>query len=221
MKPHVFLSLVAGLILAGTAQAQQVVSYFSDIPRTSTNWTQTFQLPSFDSTLGTLTQVKFTYSGEVLQSVYAENIGSVGTPFDLTSTTTVGISKNGGPSLSSTPVSLHRTGNLASYDGNFDFAGTSGVSYNSDVTFGGVYLDSNLASYLSGTPIDFIASATGVGSLIAGGNSQTGQSSEAAANLKVEYTYTAIPEPSIYALLLGAIVLGIVTIRRQKVASLD
>jgi len=216
MKTHRLLTLVAGLMLAGAAQAQQVVSYFAQIPQTATNWTKVLQLPGFDTTLGTLSQVKLSYSGEAWQSLFAENTGASGSTYNLTTTATLTVGKQGGPTLVSlAPLSFNRTGSVAAFDGSLDFAGTSGVTFSQHVTGNGVFFDSDLASYLSASPLNFSASASGISTLISGGNFAKGASTSAAASLGVEYTYTAIPEPSTYAVILGLTALGFVTIRRR------
>lgn len=217
MKTHRLLSLVAGLMLAGAAQAQQVVSYFAAMPRTTTSWTKALQLPGFDTNLGTLTQVKLSYSGEAWQSLFAENSSAGGSTYDLTTTATLTVGKQAGPTLVSlAPMGFHRTGSVGAFDGNLDFVGSSGVTFSQHVMGNGVFFDADLASYLSMSPINFSASASGVSTLISGGNFAKGASTSAAASLSVEYTYAAIPEPSTYAVILGAAMLGFVTIRRRQ-----
>lgn len=216
MKTHRILSLVAGLMLAGAAQAQQVVSYFAAIPQSTTNWTKTLQLPGFDASLGTLSQVKLSYAGEAWQSLFAENSSASGSTYNLTTTATLAVGKQGGPTLVSlAPMSFNRTGSVGAFDGNLDFAGSSGVTFSQHVTGNGVFFDSDLASYLTASPINFSATAAGVSTLISGGNFAKGASTSAAASLSVEYTYAAIPEPSTYAVILGTVMLGFVTIRRR------
>ena len=222
MKTHRFFALVAGLMLAGAAQAQQVVSYFAQIPQSTTNWTKMPQLPGFDSNLGTLTQVKLSYSGEVWQSLFTENQDGNGSSYDLLTTATLSLAKTGGPALfTPAAIVLHRTGSVTAFDGSFDFGGTSGVTFSQDQTVSGMYLDPSLASYISTSPIGFTATARGVSSWSTSGNSASGALTSAASSLGVEYTYVAIPEPSAYAALLGAAVLGIVTIRRKQARIVD
>mgnify|MGYP000576388004 CR=1 FL=1 len=223
MKTKILGSLIASFLIAGAAQAQQVISYFAQIPQATTNWTQTLQLPSFDSGLGTLTQVKLSYTGDVWQSLFAENTSLANaSTYNLTTTATLTLGKQGGPTLfAPTPIAFNRAGPVLGYDGNLDFGGTSGVTFNQQTTVNGTYFDGDLPSYLGLGPINFVASASGLSTLISGGNFVKGALTSAATGLSVEYTFTAIPEPSAYAAIFGAAALAFVTIRRRLVRSID
>lgn len=217
MKSHHIYSLIAGMLLTGAAQAQQIVSFRGEILKTSTDWTQTLQLPRFDARLGSLTQVKLSYAGEVWQTLYAENKSPTASTYDLTATATLALSRLSGPKLfAPVPITLHRAGALGAFDGNLDFAGTSGDRFCQDFAFTRVFMDPNLDCYVGSGSIGFIASAVGCSTLISGGNFVKGGSTSAAASLSVEYSYATIPEPSAFAVMLGVAAVGVVALRRRR-----
>ncbi|HVP45694.1 MAG TPA: choice-of-anchor E domain-containing protein [Bryobacteraceae bacterium] len=222
---HLFASLLIGLfLLCASAQAQSILSYYAAIPKSATNWTpaKDLQLPGFDASLGTLTEVKLTYSAEIWQTLFAENLsaGSTAT-YDLTTTATFTLGRADGPTLinnSASPTVFHQTGSLGTYDYVPDFGGTSGITLNQDTVISGLYLDPNLAAYVSLAPIDFSATALATSTLVMhGGTGSDGAATAAAATLRVDYTYAAIPEPGAYGALLGLAALGMI-IRRRRAA---
>jgi hypothetical protein len=223
MKTQVIASLLLASFLAVSAQAQQVVTYFASVPQSTTNWTRSLQLPQFDPALGTLSQVKLLLDGEVWQSLFGENMSAGSSSYDFTTTATFKLDRSGGPTLLTTvPLVFNRAGPIGGFDGGLDFGGTSGVTFDQHaLAQSGTYIDLNHLDYIGLGNCDFIASASGVSSLISGGNFAKSATTSAAASIGVEYTYAPIPEPSTYAALLGAVALTFVTIRKRRVASLD
>ncbi len=223
MKTRFIGHLVAVLLICGAAHGQGLVTYVSQIPLTATSWTKTLQLPSFDSTQGTLTQVLLTFSDETQQQFVAENTGATGGSYNFTSTASISLSKVGGPTLlAATPIVFQKSGALPGFDGTLDFAGTSGFTTPLNVTdASGTALDPNLSSYLGTGLISFTVSTTGVSTLVGPGNFADGALTSAKAQIAVQYSYSPIPEPSTYAAILGLAVLGYVTIRRRTSVNLD
>lgn len=229
MKTHLLGSFIAALLLAGAAQAQQVVSYVTSslnplLTGTPNSDTRSIQLPGFDANLGTLTHVTLTFDGFVQQRARGEFYNNAGTgtsPFSYNLTTTVSLDRTGGPDLLDfTPVTLAGAGTRQSlFDGTIDFAGASGFDTTLITT---ALLDSYfapqnlLASYISVSPVSFLVTATGNSSISGPGNVILGTTNLVGGFLGVEYTYTAIPEPSTYAAILGAATLGYAALRRRK-----
>ncbi len=217
MKTHLKLSLVAGLLLTSVAQAQQVISYFAQIPQTTTNWTQTLQLPGFDSNLGSLTQVTLSYEGNIWQSVFAENKNHSSAYYHLSNTASLSLAKLAGPTLiAANPFVFNRSGSLTAFDGLADYSGTSGVTFNNKVTISGVYQDANISSYQDVSLVAFTATALGDNNLILCRYLNDGALTTAAASVRVEYGFAAIPEPSTYAAIMGVSALALVAIRRRR-----
>ena len=221
MKIKYVSSLVfAAAALVAVVQAQQVVSYYAEIPNVPTDSPQTLSLPGFDSALGNLTEVKLTYTGQIWQSVFGENIGNASTTYDLSTTTQLALAKADGPTLFSPPsFSLKRKGGVGAYDGTTDSAGASGVRFDQSIVTDGIYIDPELAHYIGVDAINFKASASSVSQLLSEGIFAKGLSVSILAGLSVDYTFTSlasIPEPSAYAALMGgAVLLGILRQRRR------
>ena len=220
MNSRQLLAPVVGLILAGAAaRAQGVLSYATQFPAAglaATDWSQTLELPGFDSRLGTLTRVMLDYSGEVFQGVVAENTAGTATPYGLSSTSSLEVYNAKGTCLFDPgPIELNRTGTLAPFDGTLDFAGASGVSFAQDTRTTDSLNDPNLGAYIDAGMLQFLATATNVTTLSSGGDSVSGASSQAAVRLGITYAYTPIPEPTAYAAVVGLAALGWVVLRRR------
>ena len=229
MKTHLLGSFIAALLLAGAVQAQQIVSYVTSplsplLTGTPTSATRTVQLPGFDFNLGTLTAVKLTFDGFVQQRARGEFFNNAGTgtsPFSYNVATTVALDRSGGPDLLDfAPVTLVGAGTRQSlFDGVFDFAGPSGfdTALITTALLDSCFAPQNLlASYISVSPINYLVTATGNSSVSGPGNFSAGTTNLVGGFLGVEYTYTAIPEPSTYAAILGVATLGYAALRRRK-----
>ncbi len=218
MNARSLIGMVAGLVLVdATVQAQGVLSYYSQFPPTGStrlNWVTTLELPGFESSLGTLTQVKLMYSAVVSQSMFAENMGAKRARFAFCSLAAVDVSKPGGADLFDRgPIKLHRAGILGAFDGTLDFAGASGTTFTQVVTANDWLTDQNLSGYIDVGLIDFIAVAREESRLCAGAGVLNRRSTSAVVSLGVEYTYTPIPEPALGAALLGLAALGLAVFR--------
>lgn len=214
--------LLLPLLLAGLLQAQQVVSYLAPIDPAlvlPTAAGDSLQLPGFDSSLGTLLGVTLSFNGFASQQAQGENYGGTASPYTYSVTSALSLQRVGGPTVFDfEPVTLTGSGNLAAFDGGYDFAGPSGFSSGLVTTpLSGLYVvpEELLASYLGLAPIDFTANLTG-SSLVSGpGSFLTMTSNGAEGTLGVTYTYALIPEPSAYAALAGLAVLCATASRRR------
>jgi len=226
MKTHKLpvLSVVGLFLLGCTARAQEILSYYTQVPDSATNWEQTLQLPGFDASLGTLTQVQLIFTANMSQSVFAQNLGGTeSVPYNLKSEAWVTAGKAGGPLLFGGVGSiavLQQSGTLGAFDGTQGSGGASEVSLNKDSVINGQYVDPDLAGYVGVPSISFDASARAYSWLtIGGGNYADGAVTMTSEGLQVDYTYTptAIPEPPAFASLLGATALGFVILRRRRI----
>ncbi|MCC7409271.1 MAG: choice-of-anchor E domain-containing protein [Phycisphaeraceae bacterium] len=213
------LALLSVLVVAGVAQAA-VISYSDTIALQRTNFNENLSVSQFDPSLGVLTQVKLTFTGDLLAQAGYEYI-DVGPSYvgiiDYSITQDLEITQGAETylTLSNNVVDALDVPALLSFDGVLDFAGASGYT-DPGVAQGDiqVYVLTNpgdLAPFIGLGTTDYYVAAALASSSISGPNGLVAMtSSYAGASLTVEYTY--IPEPATLGLLaLG----GLALIRRR------
>lgn len=215
MSIRLFLTVVLAFSFYLSGLAQGVVSYVASNPSTATDWTDTFSAPTFDQSLGTLTQVKLTFSGQTSQTIQAENLESMSRGYTLQSTMALTLARGDGTRLfSPTPIVLSQSGTLAPFDGSIDFSGSSGVTLRNTIPISLSLTDCDLGAYLSGATLTFTSKAVDVAIMTSSGNVIEQAISAASAQLMVEYSYTPIPEPSLFTVWLALAGLLVTLIRR-------
>jgi hypothetical protein len=226
MKAHRILPLLAGLTIAAAASAQSTetfdVVFASAGSPLDANGTATIALPQFDTNLGTLDSVSLTLNSTLIG--YAKVLD----PFAGTGTFTnawADFSSSGNYITLSGPAGLTETAHpfITGFSGTVP-GNSSVLSPGISSSFGTAASDSNLSLYEAaggGTlneNISFSAFGTYSGTQVGGNQVFFGSEATASGDLSVEYTFTAIPEPSTYAAILGAAVLGFAFIRRRRAA---
>ena len=202
MKKIVAL-LASGLLAMSAAQAA-TVSFSAAKGATTTNWTDTLSLQQFNSALGTLTSVVFTYGGNITSIFREESLDAA------TATVTVNTAGNlvfGLPISNTLNFANSATRVVTAFDGTIDFAGASGFGPLSVVATnsGTSTFTSGLASYI-GAGIYGVGVAANASSFASGAGNLISQiNTNAAANIVVTYNFTPtatqIPEPGSLALL--------------------
>lgn len=229
MQRILLFGLSATALLVSSAWSQGIASYtaaFGSINASSGGTSTDFMLPRFDPALGQLVGVQLQLTGGVEQFARGENIGG-SSPYAYNLTVSLEIWTEGGLQLFGLgPVINAESGNLASFDGAFDFGGASGfdsgllVTQLSETFFSP--LDS-LQDFICESPLQLTAIAYGQSIVTASGNTILQSSNSMQGTLQAIYTYlpAAIPEASTSALWLGMSAVLVVTILRRRRAVFD
>lgn len=200
MIPALALCLAVGQTVEAAVDGPYSDGYLDDIPTpTATNWGPiTLQVPQFDSSLGTLTNVTIEYELLVEGEIGVENVDPVGrnATATLAADSTLDLS---GLTLGDLMLSFTNSIDIAldPFDGVSDFDGPSGENLvdlgGEDSTTVATSAAADLLAFTGNGTIGFDAVAVGNSSATGPGNYDTRIRTRAGALLTVTYTYTPIP----------------------------
>ncbi len=211
MRIRVVTALVL-LALVGTASAALIEPYHRSVSLQSTNFTTSITIPKFDTSTGrTLLSIEFILSGHVQGVVQFENedanaatvIAKLQAELELTRPDPNSVLVVTIPVWDNSPGE-----DLPGYDGTTDFAGLSGRTYDDpNVIYGdktetqttSLSADLALFSTTTGETITLWVKGTGTSYASGPGNITSSFSTDASAEVTVNYYY--IPEPGMMGLL--------------------
>lgn len=222
------MAVVCLLGLTGAANADTLI-YSSSKPLSTTNWTDVLNFSLFDTTLGTLNSVRFDLGGTVSGTGMAESLDASATNVALTLGSVLTLTRPDSSTLVVTNPFLTSNFSFTAFDGNINFAGTSGGSTGlqthsaSNFVVSSSGADLALFSASGGGVIGLGLGAAGQSSGTGSGNLITSFATQAAGNVSVTYDYTAVPvpEPESYAMMLAGLGLLAFAKRRQAAKSLS
>jgi hypothetical protein len=218
---HLAVAALAALIIC-FASTQAAAGTTTDSDTTGlilTDFSETLSVDQFDSSLGTLTQVTLTVSGQLQGAGKYENSNSYAVndtmrylldqALDVTwlSGTLLGVDQN----LDNTiPVVADP------FDGVVDYAGPSGytepANTQSDSQIYVFTLPGDLAAFIGSGTVDFSAIADATATIYPPNGVISATYSLGEATIEVEYLYTPIPEPGLLALAAG----GAIALRLRR-----
>lgn len=225
----IFAALAIAAALTPFTSAQAATISFSDSKAmATTNWTDVLSFSKFDTSLGTLTSIKFDLSGAVQGSGNAESLDAAASDVSLSLGALLGLTRPDGSTLVVTNPLFSQVFNFSAFDGSINFGGTSGGSTGTVSANGANFFvsssasDFSLFSALGGGTINLGLNAVGNSSGTGAGNLVTQFNTAAAGNVVVTYTYTSasvVPEPATLATLLAGLgLMGAVRRRSKKQA---
>lgn len=227
MKKSLFALAAAGLFSVGAvSQAQaavQTVSFNAERAVGTTNWSDTLGLGKFDSSLGTLTSIKFDLSGVVQGSGRAESLDFAASNVTVSLASLLTLYRPDASTLVVANPLFSQQFSLSGFDGTIDFGGTSGASTGPRSSTGSNSFTSSSASDFAlfsaagGGLINLGLNAIGSSTANGSGNLISQFQTSAGGQVAVTYEYvSAVPEPETYVMLLTGLALAGVMARRKS-----
>lgn len=188
------------------------------------NTTGALDFTQFNNTLGTLLSVEVFLYSDLNSAFTAENLGSRGITFGLSSKSKVSLNSGGLFTIAALENNYNSSFVATGYDHTLDHGGTSGTTVtvtNQHGTPTSVLLTDPgvLAAFTGNSVVHTTVAGVGSAKITGSGNIDTTYSSSYSAYGKVVYTYALpVPEPETYAMLLAGLGLVGAIARRRKSA---
>jgi len=214
--------------ISAVAQAD-TVTFSASRALDTTDFVDVLTLGKFDTRLGTLNSIRFDLTGTVVTDGGIESLDNAASLANLSLNATLSLNRLGSSNIVSGSAGFSQNLTLAAFDGVIDFAGPSGhtlATRVNSVSNSFVSTDANdfaLFSALHGGSINLGVSAIALSDATGPGNVISYFVTQAGANVRVTYNYTAapVPEPETYAMLLAGVGLLAMQRRRKATQKLD
>lgn len=191
------------LALAGSAAAQtQTVCFTDTIALQPTNWSGSVSIPKFDPNLGTLQSIAFDLTGNVQGSARAESLDAAPTIVNTSFSANITLTRPDASVIVVTLPVANFSDSFTAYDGTLDFGGTSGaihagINVTDTQSFTSPPPASDLVLFSGAGNIVLPVSAQGASLATGAGNLITQFMTDAAATVRVCYTFLPNTPPSI------------------------
>ena len=217
MKKLTFL-MVTGLVLAGTSLGVHAatlgpITTTTPITTTLTDWSSSLSFPQFNPALGTLLSVQLDFSSTLTTTLTITN--NSGSASSGTAKTELQVTiQDGGPNLIAPELDLLSP--IYSYSLAAGQGTTSGLLSNNGSS-GHLYTLAAVLTEFTGVGNISLNASTFTQTLLAntGGNTAANQVSDGDLTGTVTYNYTAVPEPSTYALAIAGL-MGLLALRGRR-----
>ena len=226
MKKIIY-AVAATCLLGMSAVAQaDTVTFSASRALDTTDFVDFLTLGKFDTNLGTLNSIRFDLTGTVVTDGGVESLDAASSLANLSLNASLSLSRPNNANILTGSVGFSQNRTLAEFDGDIDFAGTSGYTLDTRVNqISNSFVSTNvndfvLFSALNGGNINLGVSATALSEATGPGNVISYFVTQAGAQARVTYDYTptAVPEPETYAMLLAGLgVVGFIARRRKQV----
>ena len=146
MKKSIYTFALACLLGVGAAAQADTISFSASHAVDTTDWNDVLNLGKFDSSLGTLTGIRFDLSGVVYTTGNVESLDDSISHANLSLNSTISLSRPNNSAITSADAAFSHSVTLAAFDGDIDFAGTSGATtglHTSNLTSSFVSHDAN------------------------------------------------------------------------------
>ena len=222
MKKSIYAVALTCLFgMSAVAQAD-TVSFSASRALDTTDFVDVLTLGKFDTNLGTLNSISFYLNGTVVTDGGVESLDASSSLANLSLNATLSLTRPNSSQIVSGSAGFSQNLTLAAFDGDIDFAGPSGYTLNTrvnNVSNSFVSTDVNdfaLFSALNGGSINLGVSAIALSDATGPGNVISYFVTQAGANARVTYNYTAtpVPEPETYAMLLAGV--GLLAMQRRR-----
>jgi hypothetical protein len=192
MKKILVCSAIA-LAMSGAANAASI-SFSDSFGLADTNWSQALNLSRFDSSLGTLTSVIFSYGGQVDSAIRFESLDAA--PATVSGNTSGNLIFDD-PIFDTLNIASSQSQAVGAFDGAIDFGGTSGFDFGTitGTASDSLTLISGFAPYTGLGTFAINVDATGLSNVSGAGNLVSVINTQARADITVTYNYDEAPPP--------------------------